>query len=275
MAFGSIFAKLSKFRLDAADGQYVDVNNNMATKIALRLFGVPHMGLRIRANLVSRFIRKIHPVKIIDAGSGNGLYTLELAAQGYDVLGIEIDPSKASRVESYLKELGLSNAFVKCVDLTQNSELTHEADFIICSDVLEHIPDDNKAVKTIKGLLNPDGVLLITVPRVSPFSLKVENSYDHVRPGYTEESMKQLLESNGFIVQHHMQFFKTFGRLAWKLDRSMRNYSALRALAFWPFFLIAQIDKILPAQNDAGGLLVLAKPVKSNDIQKLTDSHVN
>lgn len=74
MAFGQVLEKLKEFRLDAADGQSALVCNTAVTRFTLRVFGVPHMGLRIRANLIPAKMRKVLPRTIIDAGSGNGLY---------------------------------------------------------------------------------------------------------------------------------------------------------------------------------------------------------
>ena len=105
MPFGSILASLTEFRLDAADGQTVNIQNNLLTRILLKLVGLPHIGLRVRAQFVMSTVQKTQPRVIVDAGSGNGLYTLELARRGYAVHAIEIDEDKASRVASYATEL--------------------------------------------------------------------------------------------------------------------------------------------------------------------------
>lgn len=267
MVFGQVLAKLEEFRLDAADGQRAIVRNNPVTRLALRMVGVPHMGLRIRADLIMTEIKKHQPQTIIDAGSGNGLYTLELAAQGFSVHGIELDQDKVSRVERYASEANMLNASLQRADLTDSTQVTRQADLVVCSDVLEHIPNDVKAVTTLRAIVRPGGILLVTVPRVSSFAARVENSYDHVRVGYTEKQLQTLLTNHGFRVLKCRQFFKAFGRSAWAVDRGLRRYRMLKALLFWPLFLWARLDRLISDDENAGGIFMVAQayePVITN-----------
>lgn len=259
MVFGSVLAKLKEFQLDAADGQSVVVRNTTFTRFGLKLFGVPHMGLRIRASLILREIRKYQPQVIIDAGSGNGLYTLEFAARGFVAHGIELNGDKVARVACYAREANLINATLQILDLTNPDEVTHKADLVVCSDVLEHIRDDAKAISTLRALMHSSGILVLTVPRLSLFSARVENSFDHVRIGYTEEQLRAMLELGGFQVLKTKQFFKIFGRMAWTADRSLRQSTAIKALLFWPLFLLSKLDILIPDDNKAGGVFIVAR----------------
>jgi 2-polyprenyl-3-methyl-5-hydroxy-6-metoxy-1,4-benzoquinol methylase len=221
--------------------------------------GVPHIGLRIRASLILGEIREHRPQTIIDAGSGNGLYTLEFAARGYIVHGIELNQDKVSRVARYAREAGLANASLQVADLTKLALVSQQADMVVCSDVLEHIGDDASAICSLGALTRPGGILVLTVPRVSPFAARVENNFDHVRIGYTEEQLRAMLESVGFQILKTRQFFKMFGRIAWAADRSLRHFTSLKALLFWPLFLLAKLDTVIPNDLNAGGILVVAR----------------
>jgi len=260
MPFGSVFSKLARFRLDAADGQVAEVTNNFVMRSALAGVGVPHMGLRIRAGLVMDAVASLRPESIVDAGSGNGLYTLELASRGYPMTGLEIDQAKVHRVNDYLNELGLSNAQVLEHDLTGETPAV-SADLVVCSDVLEHIEADKSAIASLRKLVQPGGYLVLTVPRVSEFASRVENSFDHVRVGYLAEELQPLLEAVGFEVLEQKTFFKQAGRMAWAADRALRKVPPLRALLFWPLFVISKLDALLPDDADAGGLFIVARAV--------------
>jgi len=162
-------------------------------------------------------------------------------------------------VERYVRETGLANASLQIADLTKLAQATRLADMVLCSEVLEHIPDDTSAVTTLRALTRPGGILLLSVPRVSPFAARVENSFDHVRIGYTEEQLHAMLESAGFQILKTRQFFKMFGRMAWVADRTLRHSSALKALLFWPLFLFAKLDALTPKDRNAGGVLLVAR----------------
>ena len=101
--------------------------------------------------------------------------------------------------------------FVKEAMDIQNIQYPNDYfDFIYCSHVLEHVPDDHKAVKELYRVLRPGGTALIMVP--IKHSLKetyedksintqelIINHYgqsDHLRCYGTD--FQELLESNGF-----------------------------------------------------------------------------
>lgn len=62
-------------------------------------------------------------------------------------------------------------------------------DFVFASHVLEHIPDDRKAIKEIRRILKPNGIAILPVPVVAERTIEYPqpNPYeaDHVRaPGF-------------------------------------------------------------------------------------------
>ena len=89
----------------------------------------------------------------------------------------------------------------------------NQYDFIICNHVLEHIPDDTKAMQEIYRVLAPGGTAILQVPyeaeRATTFEddsitdpkerAKIFGQYDHVRV-YGMDYFKKL-EQIGFKVQ--------------------------------------------------------------------------
>lgn len=65
-------------------------------------------------------------------------------------------------------------------------------DTFICSHVLEHVPDDNKAIKEISRILKKDGTALLLVPingreHTTEFSIPNKKDFDHMRDyGYID-----------------------------------------------------------------------------------------
>lgn len=94
------------------------------------------------------------------------------------------------------------------VDITDIPFENDFFDYIICSHVLEHIPDDGKAMRELHRILNPHGVAYLCVPLIEEFreDLSVtdpkerERLYgqnDHVR-FYNREVFLQRLNEAGF-----------------------------------------------------------------------------
>lgn len=80
-------------------------------------------------------------------------------------------------------------------DVTHNVDLRHlpfadsTYDFVFASHVLEHIPDDKKAIHEIRRILRPAGIAILPVPVISESTIEYPepNPYesDHVRaPGF-------------------------------------------------------------------------------------------
>lgn len=89
----------------------------------------------------------------------------------------------------------------------------NEFDFIICNHVLEHIPDDTKAMQEIYRILTPGGTAILQVPYNTDLEKTYEDDsitdpkerarifgqYDHVRVYGMDYFSK--LESIGFTVE--------------------------------------------------------------------------
>lgn len=100
----------------------------------------------------------------------------------------------------------------KNYDLTSINETYETYSVIICYHILEHIPDDRKAMTELHRILKPNGILIVQSPfqpgniyedfniTSPPERLKYFGQEDHVRV-YSVEGLKQRLEQTGFKVQ--------------------------------------------------------------------------
>ena len=90
-------------------------------------------------------------------------------------------------------------------DLTDAPQIpSNRFDCIICTQVLQFIPDTGRVITTLCRLLKPGGVLLVTVPGISQlFDPDVEQWGDYWR--FTDTSMswifRQVFPDNNFAVE--------------------------------------------------------------------------
>ncbi|HSE38706.1 MAG TPA: class I SAM-dependent methyltransferase [Blastocatellia bacterium] len=97
---------------------------------------------------------------------------------------------------------------------------------VLCSEVLEHLEDDDAAVSEIARVLADDGTAVITVPYTGlGFSgflelcgIKTVHDFPgperHVRPGYDERSLGELLARHELEVKHQDYYLRLFTKLA-------------------------------------------------------------
>jgi len=175
-----------------------------------------------RARYILHEVEKQKPKKILDIGCGRGFYIKSLSLFNFtkEICGIDLNPlyvEKAKKSYPDNKRIRVKTGTI--IDLPYPDEYF---DFIICSEILEHVPDDKKALRELRRVLKYNGKLLVTVPNLYfPFFwdpvnwllMRLFHTHvhkdiwwlagiwaDHVRL-YTDEQMQKLIIKQGFTVK--------------------------------------------------------------------------
>lgn len=132
-----------------------------------------------------------HPLsgRVLNAGCGEGLYASILEAQPRVTTIVNVDLSRPA-IARHAKDTRHRDAQASVAALPFDA---HVFDAAVCSEVLEHIPDDSAAVAELARVLKPGGLLLVSVP--TPPAPADPN---HVREGYGVEGLTRLLATHGF-----------------------------------------------------------------------------
>lgn len=149
------------------------------------------------------------PRDVLDAGSGNGYFAWLAYKSGARVVALNMDADQVRKAESFLVEhRGADPARLRfeARNLYDLGSETRTFDEIICYETLEHIRRDQDVCRSFFRLLRPGGVLHACCPyRLHPrHQAEVLDEHEtggHVRPGYTAEDYKQMLEPIGFRVE--------------------------------------------------------------------------
>ena len=106
---------------------------------------------------------------ILDAGCGSGRHLRALAKlPGMKIFGVDRNPNDVDEAVKALKEMTDARSVdysVTCADITALPFENEYFDCVICSEVLEHIPEHEAAVKELVRVLKPNGNLVVSVPR--------------------------------------------------------------------------------------------------------------
>jgi SAM-dependent methyltransferase len=130
----------------------------------------------------------VRGAKALDAGCGMQPFRPMIEADGYCYIGFDVIQNRSGTVDviggldgDLPPELGSPGSF----------------QFILCTEVLEHVADWNAAFENLAQCLAPSGRLLITCPHFYPLH---EVPYDFWRP--TEFAIRYFAESSGLRVIH-------------------------------------------------------------------------
>jgi SAM-dependent methyltransferase len=134
----------------------------------------------------------------LDLGFGNGSLLFTADEYGFETFGLDLRPE----VVEDLQELGFSAA---CQDIC-SAENVPQADVISMADVLEHTPFPAEVLSAAHRLLNPDGVLFLSMPNAEAFLWRQMTDRD-TNPYWSElehyhnfgrRRLFALLEETGF-----------------------------------------------------------------------------
>ena len=137
---------------------------------------------------------------VLEIGCATGIFLKQLKKRGWKTFGIEISTSACN----IAKELNKIDVF--CGSL-KDFDSPVSFDVIIMQQTLEHLPDPKFVLQKASEILNHDGILVISVPNIKSFDIKISksrkrNSYDLPRhlSHFDHNFLKKQLHDLGFDI---------------------------------------------------------------------------
>jgi SAM-dependent methyltransferase len=187
--------------------------------------------------------------RVLDIGFGFGLILFSLDRSNR-IAGIELAQSAVEFARAQASRLGF-----------RDSEFVHYGgsgllplpdasyDLIVCSHVLEHVPDDRFLLREIGRLLAPGGRAFLNVP------INEEHFADpnHVRK-YTPESFRTLLKETGFGVRFECEADRLWDCFGWFFEKGYHHLPLVGfalssminvAASSLPYGLVSRLERAL------------------------------
>lgn len=153
--------------------------------------------------------------KVIDVGCGAGRHSFEAYRRGADVIAFDQNAADLNDVDEILqamKDQGEvpAGAMAEAVkgDALELPYADGSFDCVIASEILEHVPEDDRAITELVRVLKPGGELAITVPRWLPekvcWALSDEyhaNEGGHIRI-YRADALRDKVLAHGLSLTH-------------------------------------------------------------------------
>jgi len=152
-----------------------------------------YRGLR---DLVLRWVKKVQPTDILDAGCGTGMVMAELTEQGYRVQGIDLSPIAID----FCHQRGLAQAQVGRMEKLSQADAS--LDLITALDVLGPLTDDevSRALDEFHRTLRPGGHVICNVAALR-WLFSTHDQACNWRRRYHRYELKVLFERHGFEIK--------------------------------------------------------------------------
>lgn len=201
--------------------------------------------------------------KILEIGSGIGNISKFFIDDKADITLSDIRPvycdvlkKKFPQVHNVI-EMDLTHISFDIV----YSEFIGKYDTVFALNVVEHIKDDQLAIRNCYKLLKTTGKLVILVPAYTTLYNRFDRELEHFRR-YTKKGLNRLLMSSGFTIQHS-QYFNFMGIPGWYISGKLQQNKTIPKgqMSLYnklvPLFKL--VDKIL---LNKAGLSVISAGIK-------------
>jgi ubiquinone/menaquinone biosynthesis C-methylase UbiE len=186
--------------------------------------------------------------RLLDVGCGTGRHVIHACRRRCSVIGIDRDLGELQA----LKFLGFclategklrARAGIAVGDALRLPFADASFDHVICTEVFEHVPDDNLLLAELARVLRPGGTIAVSVPdMLSEWLVWRAASVQKVSPGehvrlYRRGRMPRVLRSHGFDV-YARRFRHSLETPYWLLWLGAKDGGVRRRLAAaWKDFL--------------------------------------
>ena len=162
--------------------------------------------------------------RVLDLGCGGGRHAFEVYRRGGQVVAFDLDPGELKDVNSMFAAMraegeagaargeavtGIPGAIGVSGDATEMPFCDNAFDRVIAAEVLEHVLDDQRAMRELARVLRPGGLAAITVPAFLPERVcwALSTEYHEVPGGhvriYTRVELEAKLARAGLEPRWH------------------------------------------------------------------------
>lgn len=147
--------------------------------------------------------------RILEVGTAGGYLGRALRELGLTrVVGCERDPHSAQAARPYYQAH-------YCLDLEQETDVGRlgPCDVLLCADLLEHLRDPLAQLRRLSALVQPPGIVVISVPNVANWYIRLmvlRGRFDYADRGimdrthirfFTSATLRRLVEDAGLSVE--------------------------------------------------------------------------
>lgn len=188
----------------------------------------------VRKDIIALVPDELNKVLEVGCGSGSTLFALKEMGRASEIVGIDINKYCTTQLDKFI------SGNIEEMNLPYPQEYF---DIIIFGDVLEHLIDPWRVVRTMRNYLKENGALIASIPNIrevkTVFQIMLLGDFKYVGAGildkthlrfFCKKNILKLFNDNGFIIEEIIH--NNLGK-----KRNLFNSLTLR---FFEDFLVTQ-----------------------------------
>jgi S-adenosylmethionine-dependent methyltransferase len=193
--------------------------DDMAEKFSRNIYGTTKG--RIRQAVLGQDLHDLlqtlpqRPLRILDAGGGEGQMACELAALGHKVLLCDLSGEMIRRAEAAALEKGVSDnmQFVQCPAQHIAEHLEQPVDLILFHAVIEWLAEPQQALAALVDCLTPDGAISLMFYNIHGLVMRhmILGNFAHVEAGVPKIKKSSLLPDHPLEPAQVYQWLEELG----------------------------------------------------------------
>lgn len=167
-----------------------------------------HTRRRIEETIISQISESFET--ILDVGCGRAWVAKNFVKKNVDVISFDLALANTTKA---LKKYPANNHFAVVGDALNPPFQENVFDYIVASEIIEHVPDPEKFVTSLFSLLKPDGKLIITTPYKEKLKYSMcihcnqktpHNAHIH---SFDEENLFKLHNQKNLAKAYYKKFY--------------------------------------------------------------------
>ena len=156
--------------------------------------------------------------KVLEVGSGIGNMSNYFIEDGFQIMLTDIQKGYCQQLVNLYKDntsvLGTKHMDISAMDFDLHfKDQFNTYDTVFALNVIEHIENDNQAIKNCYKLLKEGGKLIILVPSYQILHNEFDVGLGHHRR-YNTKTLSKIFTNNNFTIKHK-QYFNFMGIFGW------------------------------------------------------------
>jgi SAM-dependent methyltransferase len=193
-------------------------------------------------------------LRLLDFGAGTGTHALDLRDRGYVVSCTEVDDTLRARLA------------VESFDVRRSPDDFDARTFqtVYTMNVLEHVEDDEAALRALHRVLRPGGRLVVYVPALEQLYSSMDRKVGHLRR-YNRRPLMQLVCRAGFEIDlaSYVDSLGYFTTMLYKVVGSRQGDISTHAVSLYDralFPVSRAVDRFTGLRFGKNLLLVARRP---------------